>query len=286
MADKPKKTEFLDAPYAAGGPPPPAPGPVVSSGPMSGQATMMLDSAQAAPRQVVTPTIMKDRPQGSLPPVRAPRRESSWGRWIAGPIIACLFAGGTVALAGVVMPIGPKKPLVKPVGRLKLSTDPPGASVMVDGKVHPRFTPTVIESDVGSSLHITFKLDGYKTKEVDVGVREGENPFAVKLEPGQPVAPKPVETPKPVVATHEHHHSTPREPAATGKGTLTVLVRPWAIVLVDGTRLRQTPIRDFEISAGKHTVELVNEGKNRREKIQVTIKNGEPEEIKRDWDKD
>ena len=42
-------------------------------------------------------------------------------------------------------------------------------------------------------------------------------------------------------------------------------------MLVDGTRLRQTPVRDFELPAGKHTIELVNEGKNRREKVQVTI---------------
>lgn len=253
---------------------------------MSGQSTVMLDSAQAAPRQMVTPTMMKDRPQGGLPPVRKPRRESTVGRWIAGPIIMIMFAAGTAALGRVVMPYGPAKPVVKPQGKLKLNTDPPGASVLVNDKVHPRFTPTVVEGDVGSSLRITFKLDGYKAKEVEVTVREGENPFAVKLEPGEPVAPpKPVvEPPKPVSA--HHHHSTPKEAPASGKGTLTVTVRPWAIVLVDGTRLRQTPVRDFELPAGKHTIELVNEGKNRREKVQVTIKNGELEEIKRDWDKD
>src|SRR6476646_8378326 len=104
MSDpKNKKTEFLEAPYASGGPPPAAPV-VQSSGPMSGQSTVMLDSAQAAPRQMVTPTMMKDRPQGGLPPVRKPQRESTWGRWIAGPIIMFMFAGGTAALARVVMP--------------------------------------------------------------------------------------------------------------------------------------------------------------------------------------
>jgi hypothetical protein len=291
MSDpKNKKTEFLEAPYASGGPPPPAPGNVVSSGPMSGQSTVMLDSASAAPRQMVTPTIMKDRPQGALPPVRAPKRESTVGRWIAGPVIMLMFAGGTAALARVVMPYGPAKPLVKVQGRLKLNTTPPGASVLVDGKVHPRFTPTVIEGDVGAAVRITFKLDGYAPKEVEVTVREGENPFAVKLDPSAPVAPPPkpvVEAPPPKPSSSRHHSSsTPKEAPASGKGTLTVTVRPWAIVLVDGTRLRQTPVRDFELAAGKHTIELVNEGKNRREKVQVTIKNGELEEIKRDWDKD
>jgi hypothetical protein len=253
---------------------------------------MMLDSSQAAaaaPRQVVTPTMMKDRPQGALPPVRKPQRESSWGRWVAGPLIACMFAAGTAALARVALPIAPPKSLTRPQGRLKLNTVPPGASVLVDGKVHPRFTPTVVEGDVGASLKITFKLDGYQSKEVEVSVRDGEHPFAAKLEAAEPVAaPKPVEpvaVPKPVVKDKRHAAPSP-EPVVGGKGTLTVLVRPWAIVLVDGTRLRQTPVRDFELTAGKHTIELVNEGKSRREKVQVIIKNGELAEIKRDWDKE
>ena len=62
-------------------------------------------------------------------------------------------------------------------------------------------------------------------------------------------------------------------------------MRPWAIVFVDKQRLRQTPINDYSLPSGKHVIELVNEGKNRREKIEVTLKPGEEQEIKRDWDK-
>ena len=35
-------------------------------------------------------------------------------------------------------------------------------------------------------------------------------------------------------------------------------VRPWAIVYIDGKRLRQTPIVDYTLPAGKHSLELVN----------------------------
>jgi serine/threonine-protein kinase len=282
-----KKTEFLDA---QGNPVSSSPGgPVVqSSGPLSGQSTVMLDSAQAAPRQQVTPTMMKERPRDNLPPMRRPAKESTAGRWIAGPIIAIVFAAGTAALAGVVMPYGPKKPVAKPQGRLKLSTNPAGASVMVDGKVHPRFTPTVIEGDVGANVQITFKLDGYKPKIVEATVRAGETPFGVALDRDETPKPQPVEPPPQVEKPkREHHHSSrDKEPVLTGKGTLTVKVRPWAIVYVDGTRLRQTPVVNFELPAGKHTIELVNEGKNRREKVNVTIKPDDPQEITRDWDKD
>jgi len=64
-----------------------------------------------------------------------------------------------------------------------------------------------------------------------------------------------------------------------------VLVRPWAIVFVDHQRLKQTPVQDYKLPSGKHVIELVNEGKNRREKIDVNLKPGEEQEIKRDWDK-
>ncbi len=278
---------------AAPGAPPPA----------SSAATMMLDAAQhpvvppqgaqqSAQRPVVVPTMMQQRPSGNLPPVRGPEREPAYGRWIVGPIIAAVVAGGTYFGANAAMPLKPKvtTPEKKPQGHLKLQTDPPGASIVVDGKVWPHFTPTVVDADIGATLHVVFKLDGYKDKDTDVYIAEGEHPFNAKLEKAAPVAPPtpaPVEpTPAPVAHEHEHHHhSSTAAPASGAKGSISIFVRPWAIVYVDGSRLRQTPVQSFELPSGKHTVELVNEGKNRREKIQVTIKAGEPQEIRRDWDK-
>jgi hypothetical protein len=70
-----------------------------------------------------------------------------------------------------------------------------------------------------------------------------------------------------------------------GKGTLSVFVRPWAIVYTDGTRLRQTPVAAYEIASGKHVIELVNDPKGKREKLNITLKPGEAQEIRKDWDK-
>jgi PEGA domain-containing protein len=293
--DKKQKTLFLDE-AAAGAPPRGAP-------PSSGQSTMMLDAAQAAPaagqRQMVVPTMMQEAPRHPLPPVDQRPRQPAWGRWVAGPIIAIVVAAGTVVGAGVVMPRhkgGEGGGLVpgKPMGRLRVNTTPPGASVLVDGRRHPRFTPTTVEGDIGATLHLTFSADGYQPKDADVYVAEGEHPFNVKLDPATapaPVAPPPAPEAAPVAppAKHPAHvvhaPAPPKEPAATGTATISVIVRPWAIVFVDKQRLRQTPINGYSLPAGKHVIELVNEGKSRREKVEVTLKPGEEQEIHRDWDK-
>jgi eukaryotic-like serine/threonine-protein kinase len=240
---------------------------------------------------VVVPTMMKEPPRQQLPPVQRPQKPSTLGRWIAGPIVAIVVAAGTVALAGVVMPRNKKGgPAVaapaKPQGKLRVNTDPPGASILVDGKRFPRFTPAVIEGDIGATLKLTFSMDGFKTHEAEVYVAEGEHPFNVHLTASAP-PPEPTPAPVPAATPKREHRSssskTPKEPV--GEATISILVRPWAIVFIDKQRLRQTPVQGYKIPSGKHVIELVNEGKNRREKIEVNLKPGEEQDIKRDWDK-
>lgn len=73
--------------------------------------------------------------------------------------------------------------------------------------------------------------------------------------------------------------------AKKGKATLTVLVRPWAIVYVDGKKLQQTPLRNYPISAGAHKILLVNDTKGKREEIKLKVTAGEAvPEIKRTWE--
>jgi hypothetical protein len=213
----------------------------------------------------------------------------AFSRWLAGPLIAVATAGGTVALAGVVMPRGPRPPVQKPMGKLRINTDPTGASLTVDGKHYPRFTPTTIEGEIGATLKLGFELEGYQKKEADVYVAEGEHPFSVRLDRLEPVAapappPEPEATPEPAAQKH-HHHAAVAPKAPVGKGKVSIFVRPWAIVFVDKVRLRQTPVQNYELAAGKHVIELVNEGKERREKIEIDLAPDEEQEIKRDWDK-
>jgi len=73
--------------------------------------------------------------------------------------------------------------------------------------------------------------------------------------------------------------------AKKAKATLTVLVRPWAIVYLDGKKLQQTPLRNYPISAGAHKILLVNDTKGKREEIKLKVTAGEAvPEIKRTWE--
>jgi hypothetical protein len=243
---------------------------------------------------MVVPTMMQQAPQQPLPPMQRPPRRAAWGRWVVGPLLSIVVAAGTVYAAALVMP-KPKPGTVSPsgklLGKLRVNTTPPGASVLVDGKRHPRFTPTVIDGEVGATLKLTFNADGYQSKEAEVYVAEGEHPFNVKLDPLAAPTPEPVpEAVAPVVAPKKQHHSSAKpapakEPAVTGSATLSVKGRPWASVFVDKQRLKQTPTGGYTLPAGKHVIELVNEGKNRREKIEVNMKPGDEQDIRRDWDK-
>jgi hypothetical protein len=69
-----------------------------------------------------------------------------------------------------------------------------------------------------------------------------------------------------------------------GRPTLSILVRPFAIVYVDNKKIGQTPIRDFALSPGSHTIILENAAKGKREKIGIKATAGQNlPSIVRDW---
>ncbi len=80
-----------------------------------------------------------------------------------------------------------------------------------------------------------------------------------------PVSPEP--TPAPVHAAAEPerhraggrpHHAESEEKRVGPPGQLTIDIRPWAAVTIDGRRLGTTPMRAIELPPGKHRVELDN----------------------------
>ena len=158
----------------------------------------------------------------------------------------------------------------KPQGKLRLNTEPPGASILVDGKRFPRFTPAVVDGDVGSTMKLTFSMDGFKTQEAEVVRRRGRAPVQRQADSRRRRAARrrrrrPSRRRRSTTSTTRRLAKEP-----VGEATLSVLVRPWAIVFVDHQRLKQTPVQGYKLPSGKHVIELVNEGKNRREKIEVT----------------
>jgi serine/threonine-protein kinase len=232
----------------------------------------------APQRQSVVPTMMRQRPE-DLPPVRGPG--AAWGRWVLGPLLSVAVGAASFFAARALLPKPQKGPAPHPQGRLRLSSDPTGAQITLDGKLYPHFTPTTVEGDVGASLHVSFSLDGYKPKEADLVFGESERAFTARLEKSEaPPAPAPAPAPAP----EKPSHKPAKEPKLTGSAKISVHVHPWAIVYVDGNKVHQTPVVDLELPAGKHVIELINEGKNRREKISIVVMPNEPQDLKRDWD--
>jgi hypothetical protein len=279
--------------------------------------TMSFDHAQIAAGAGARPRETASRiPQATVisapDRVAEPRqgRPNPWGRWVGGPLVALFVAIITAWLAGLVNPAHARG---ANVGRLRLSTDPEGAAVLVDGKVQPKVTPTLIEGAIGVTLHVTFKLDGYLDKDTDVLIGDGERPFRAKLErheitPVTEPLPVVVPTPPPVSlaptprvtpekSDHTSHKKVNRDhvvvsapsdsvaPPLGSSGTLSVHVLPWAIVYVDGAKIRQTPLDAQSFAAGMHVVELVNDELHKKEKVTLQIRANGHEEIRRDWEK-
>jgi hypothetical protein len=71
---------------------------------------------------------------------------------------------------------------------------------------------------------------------------------------------------------------------AKGKATLSVSVRPWAIVYLDGKKIGQTPLREYPVSPGRHTLLLVNDTKGKRENVSLTADPGGSYPITKTWE--
>jgi hypothetical protein len=59
-----------------------------------------------------------------------------------------------------------------------------------------------------------------------------------------------------------------------GKGTLSVATTPWTKVYVDGKEIGNTPLTNYRLKPGNHTIKLVNKGLGVSETLTVTIKEG------------
>jgi eukaryotic-like serine/threonine-protein kinase len=62
-----------------------------------------------------------------------------------------------------------------------------------------------------------------------------------------------------------------------GTGTLRVNTRPWSKVFVDGRLIGNTPQMNISLSAGRHTITLVNDDFGIRKTVKVDIRAGEVE---------
>lgn len=96
-----------------------------------------------------------------------------------------------------------------------------------------------------------------------------------------PPAPPPVEQVE--TADAEEKKPAPRVPRVV-KQKLTIRVRPYATVFVDGTALGQTPLAPIQVSPGEHTVRLINNDLGKDITRTIDVKAGQPNIFKYELD--
>ena len=65
-----------------------------------------------------------------------------------------------------------------------------------------------------------------------------------------------------------------------GKGTIRIMVRPWAKVTLDGKQLGTTPLAPVEVYEGRHVLLLVNGDLDAKKRERVTVRSGKESVVK------
>jgi hypothetical protein len=73
--------------------------------------------------------------------------------------------------------------------------------------------------------------------------------------------------------------------SASGSGTLKIGAKPPCDVLVDGKKVGTSPIANLKVSAGKHTLTLINREFKIKQTVSVTVKAGETVKVVKDLTK-
>jgi eukaryotic-like serine/threonine-protein kinase len=106
------------------------------------------------------------------------------------------------------------------------------------------------------------------------------------LETVEPIPSPKVERPRrtPAAPPAQRRTSAPTPPSkakvsSATHGTLTVRVRPWAEVFVDGDLKGQTPLEPILLSPGPHSIILINQPMNERRHFTVTVSAGQQQNL-------
>jgi len=130
-------------------------------------------------------------------------------------------------------------------GPISIETDPPGASVKLDGKLLPGATPMTIPGVVAGIPH-SLRIEHIE-----------RNPYVLTLQAG-------------AGQSRRLQIDLPSEDA-----WIRVRSIPWTNVYIDGEFSGRTPTEKLKVYAGSHTVLLLNEGSGISKEISVDLKEGE-----------
>jgi serine/threonine-protein kinase len=143
----------------------------------------------------------------------------------------------------------PAAPVAAPTpvgtGTLRVTTAPPGATVRLDGRVHPQLSPTTVTGISRDAPHeLVISKPGYQEVRQELFIA-GADPdvlsWIVTLTAAEPTPPAPTPDPAERKATH---------------GYLSLESDPATRVLLRGRALGTTPLRDLKLPAGRHVLQL------------------------------
>ncbi len=158
-----------------------------------------------------------------------------------------------------------------PSGRVRVSSEPTGATVSIDGR-EAGATPIDVEVPIGEH-RVRVVLSGHAEENDTVRVeRAGDRAtlsFALRPERARPAVTAPG-----TVRDPGSRPPTPRgEPRATpsaATGTLRVATTPWSVVFEGSRRLGETPLQ-VELPAGRHVLTLrASDRPARTETVEIT----------------
>jgi serine/threonine-protein kinase len=165
----------------------------------------------------------------------------------------------------VVLPAEQARP-----GTLQVETEPPGASVVLDGKPQAGKTPLTL-SEVSSGVEhlLRVSLEGHHEEAATVKVEPGAT-TPVKLALKAVAAPEPEPTPAPVAEAREKKG---KKGALTGEVALSST--PSADIFLGAKRLGRTPAT-VRLPVGKVSLTFVNRELELRQTVSVQVDGKEP----------
>jgi eukaryotic-like serine/threonine-protein kinase len=172
-------------------------------------------------------------------------------------------------------------------------SEPSGAEVVIArGQERRSLGPTPVDAQVdvsGDRWTVEMRLEGHHPWSGPLTVPAGRDSLAlsaslkpseaVAVQPAPQAAPRPAPTrpvttmatsaPKP--APKPQASPAPSPAATSGTGKLTLNTKPASEVLLDGQSIGHTPIMNYTVSAGRHTITFVNEQFGVRKSVPVTV---------------
>jgi serine/threonine-protein kinase len=182
----------------------------------------------------------------------------------------------------------PEKVPVKPALRaVTLTSQPPGATLMLDGK-EVGVTPYAFNAKPGKKHTLVFSLTGYDA--LTTTWVESENPqpvFSVEMvrkkKGGKPASRPPVKGPDPKVEkTPDKTPDNQREIVVVPKapGLVNINASPWANVRIDGKKQKKaTPLQGIALSPGVHRIEFTHPPSGSKVERTITVVSGETQNV-------